>query len=59
MFCQHRLLGCDGVVGRIVRDDLRRAREAIAEKKRLQALFDLIARGRPAMAQGGLVAAGG
>jgi hypothetical protein len=42
-----------------VRDDVQRAREAIAEQERLQALFDLIARGRPAMAQGGLVAAGG
>jgi len=42
-----------------VREDVQRAREAIAEQERLQALFDLIARGRPAMAQGGLVAAGG
>jgi hypothetical protein len=40
-----------------VRDDVQRAREAIAEQERLQALFDLIARGRPAMAQGGLAAA--
>lgn len=37
-----------------VRDDVQRAREAIAEQERLQALFDIIARGRPAMAQGGL-----
>lgn len=42
-----------------VREDVQRVREAIAEQERLQALFDLIARGRPAMAQGGLVAAGG
>lgn len=42
-----------------VRDDVQRVREAVAEQERLQALFDLIARGRPAMAQGGLVAAGG
>jgi hypothetical protein len=42
-----------------VREDVQRAREAIAEQERLQALFDLSARGRPAMAQGGLVAAGG
>lgn len=42
-----------------VREDVQRTREAIAEQERLQALFDLIARGRPAMAQGGLVAAGG
>ena len=41
-----------------VREDVQRTREAIAEQERLQALFDLIARGRPAMAQGGLVAAG-
>lgn len=41
-----------------VREDVQRAREAIAEQERLQALFDLIARGRPAMAQGGLAAAG-
>lgn len=47
------------MVGVPVRDDVQRAREAIAEQERLQALFDLIARGRPAMAQGGLVAAGG
>jgi hypothetical protein len=40
-----------------VRDDVQRAREAIAEQERLQALFDLIARGRPAMAQGGLASA--
>lgn len=40
-----------------VREDVQRAREAIAEQERLQALFDLIARGRPAMAQGGLAAA--
>jgi hypothetical protein len=38
-----------------VREDVQRAREAIAEQERLQALFDLIARGRPAMAQGGPV----
>lgn len=31
----------------------------IAERERLQALFDLIARGRPAMARGGLAVAGG
>jgi hypothetical protein len=47
------------IAGVPVRDDVQRAREAIAEQERLQALFDLIARGRPAMAQGGLVAAGG
>ena len=34
---------------------LQRTREAIAEEGRLQALFDLIARGRPAMARGGPV----
>ena len=44
--------------GVMVRSDVQRAREAIAEKERLQALFDLIAQGRPAMAQGGLDAAG-
>ena len=38
-----------------VREDVQRTREAIAEQERLQALFDLIARGRPAMAQGGPV----
>jgi hypothetical protein len=47
------------MAGLPVREDVQRAREAIAEQERLQALFDLIARGRPAMAQGGLVAAGG
>ena len=36
-----------------------RPHEAIAEKGRLQALYDLIARRPPAMAQGGLVFAGG
>jgi hypothetical protein len=45
------------MAGVTVRDDVQRAREAIAEQERLQALFDLIARGRPAMAQGGLAAA--
>ena len=45
------------MTGVAVRDDVQRAREAIAEQERLQALFDLIARGRPAMAQGGLAAA--
>lgn len=35
---------------------VRGAREATAEEGRLQALFDLIARGRPAMAQSGHVA---
>ena len=46
------------IAGVPVRDDVQRAREAIAEQERLQALFDLIARGRPAMARGGLAAAG-
>ena len=45
--------------GAVIREDVQRAREVIAEQERLQALFDLIARGRPAMAQGGLVAASG
>lgn len=37
-----------------VRSDVQSTREAIANAGRLQALFDLIARGRPAMARGGL-----
>lgn len=45
--------------GVAVRDDVQRVREAIAEQERLQALFDLIARGRPAMAQGGLASIDG
>lgn len=44
--------------GIAVRSDVQRAREAIAERERLQALFDLIARGRPAMARGGLASCG-
>ena len=43
------------MAGVTVRDDVQRTREAIAEEGRLQALFDLIARGRPAMARGGPV----
>jgi len=42
-----------------VRDDVQRAREVIAGEGRLQALFDFIARGGPAMARGGLVEVGG
>jgi len=37
-----------------VRDDVQRAREAIAEQERLQELFELIRRGVPTMARGGL-----
>lgn len=40
-----------------VRDDVQRAREAIAEQERLQELFELIRRGVPVMARGGLASA--
>lgn len=40
-------------------DDIRRSFEIIAEKERLQALFEALRRGLPVMAEGGLVAGDG
>lgn len=42
------------LMGVPVRDDVQRAREAIAEQERLQELFEMIRRGVPTMARGGL-----
>lgn len=42
------------LMGIPVREDVQRAREAIAEQERLQELFEMIRRGVPTMARGGL-----
>lgn len=42
------------MVGIPVREDVQRVREAIAEQERLQELFEMIRRGVPTMARGGL-----
>lgn len=42
------------LMGVPVREDVQRAREAIAEQERLQELFEMIRRGVPTMARGGL-----
>jgi len=41
-----------------VREDVQRTREAIAEQERLQELFEMIRRGVPVMARGGLASVG-
>lgn len=46
------------LMGVPVREDVQRAREAIAEQERLQELFEMISRGVPVMARGGLASVG-